>query len=99
MTSLGQTAAHAASFEVSNLGDSGVGSLREAVEAANAAAGLDVITFAAGLSVAIVLTSGQLAISDSLEIVGPGRGVLTVDGNSASLCLIFRYLRVMLLCR
>ena len=69
---------------MSNLGDSGVGSLREAVDAANAAAGLDVITFAAGLSGAIVLTSGQLTISDSLEIVGPGRGVLTVDGNSAS---------------
>ncbi len=38
----------------------------------------------AGLTGTITLTSGQLTISDSLQIVGPGRGVLTVDGGGTS---------------
>ena len=78
-----QTAASATSFAVTNLDDAGPGSLRDAIAAANGTAGADLITFAPSLTGAITLSSGQLTISDSLQIVGPGRGVLTVDGNLA----------------
>lgn len=84
LTCLGRTAAHAASFEVTNLSDAGAGSLRDAIAGANAVAGPDVITFAPGLTGTILLGSGQLTISDSLQIVGPGRDTLIIDGGAAS---------------
>jgi len=75
--------AHAASFNVTNLNDSGAGSLRQAILDANGAAGADVITFQSGLSGTITLTTGQLEIYDSVDIQGPGAPALTVDGNNA----------------
>jgi len=81
---LGAAPAEAATFTVSNLNDSGPGSLRQAIGDANAAAGPDVITFQAGLTGTITLTSGQLAVSDSVSIQGPGAAAITVDGNHAS---------------
>jgi len=83
-TYLSRSGAQAASFEVTNLNDAGSGSLRDAIAAANGTAGPDVITFATGVTGTILLSSGQLTISDSLQIVGPGRGALTVNGNGAS---------------
>ena len=64
--------------------DVGGVSLREAIEAANAAPGRDVIRFNAGLSGTISLTYGELAISDSVVIRGLGADTLTIDagGNS-----------------
>lgn len=82
LTILGGTPAQAATFAVTNLNDAGVGSLRAAIAAANAAAGPDVIIFAAGLTGTIPLSTGQLTISDSLQIVGPGRAALTVNGGA-----------------
>lgn len=76
--------ADAATFNVTNLDDAGAGSLRDAIEQANAAAGADVITFQAGLTGTITLTSGQLEILDSVDIQGPGAAALTVSGNNAS---------------
>jgi parallel beta-helix repeat protein len=76
--------AQAATFNVVNLDDAGPGSLRQAIEDANAAAGADVITFQAGLSGTILLTSGQLAITDSVDIQGPGASLLAVNGNGSS---------------
>ncbi len=76
--------AEAATFTVTNLGDSGSGSLRQAITDANGAAGADTIDFQAGLSGTILLTSGQLSIADSVTIQGPGAAVLSVSGNSAS---------------
>jgi hypothetical protein len=76
--------AEAATFNVSNLNDSGAGSLRQAILDANAAAGPDVITFQAGLTGTITLTSGQLELYDSVDIQGPGAAVITVDGNNSS---------------
>lgn len=76
--------AQAATFNVSNLGDSGAGSLRQAIEDANAAAGADTITFQAGLTGTIALTSGQLEITDSVDVQGPGAAVISVNGNDAS---------------
>lgn len=76
--------AAAATFPVANLADSGPGSLRQAVLAANAAAGADDVTFAPGLAGTITLTSGEILISDPLVVHGPGAGVLTVSGNDQS---------------
>lgn len=69
---------------VLNLGDSGAGSLRQAVLDANANPGPDVIRFAGGLEGTIALTSGQLNITDNLTINGPGADRLAVSGNDAS---------------
>lgn len=78
------SAASAANFTVTNLNDAGLGSLRQAIADANAAPGADTITFAAGLSGSITLTTGQLTVTDSVTIQGPGSNVLTVSGNNAS---------------
>ncbi len=74
-------------FTVSNTSDSGVGSLRQAIADANSAPGTDTITFDAAVfdtPKAITLTSGELAISDSVTITGPGVNVLTISGNISS---------------
>ena len=42
------------------------------------------VTFQAGVSGTITLTTGELAISKNLTIAGPGAGVITVSGNHAS---------------
>jgi hypothetical protein len=69
-------------FTVTNLLDTGAGSLRAAVGAANANPGADDIDFA--VTGTIALTSGELDITDSLTINGPGASALTVSGNHAS---------------
>jgi hypothetical protein len=69
-------------FTVTNLLDTGAGSLREAVVAANANPGADSIDFA--VTGTIALTSGQLDITDSVTINGPGADALIVSGNYIS---------------
>src|SRR4051794_21624092 len=69
-------------FTVTNLLDTGAGSLRTAVAAANANPGADTIDFATTGTIA--LTSGELDITDSVTINGPGAGALTVSGNQDS---------------
>jgi hypothetical protein len=71
-------------FTVANLHDSGPGSLRQAVLDANAHPGADLIRFADNVHGTITLTSGALAITDSLTIDGPGEHRLTLSGNNAS---------------
>jgi hypothetical protein len=73
-----------AAFTVTNLNDAGGGSLRQAVLNANATAGADTITFQPGLTGPITLTTGELPVTASVTITGPGAGVLTVSGNNAS---------------
>src|SRR5947207_4943755 len=65
-------------FTVLNLNDGGPGSLRAAVAAANANPGADTIVFAKGLSGTIELTSGELLITDSVTVSGPGAARLSV---------------------
>lgn len=77
-------AADAASFEVTNLDDAGAGSLRQAILDANALAGADVITFQSGLTGTITLSTGQMDITDSVSIVGPGAANLTIDADRTS---------------
>ncbi len=74
----------ACSTVVTSTNDSGAGSLREAVICSNLTPGTQTITFAAGVTGTITLTSGEMVIFDSVNIVGPGAGVLTVSGNNAS---------------
>ena len=69
-------------FTVTNLLDTGADSLRAAITAANANPGADTIDF--GVTGSIGLTSGQLDITDSLTINGPGAAALTVSGNHVS---------------
>src|SRR6185436_8360492 len=76
--------AEAAVFNVTNLNDAGAGSLRQAIADANGAVGADTITFQAGLTGTIGLTTGQLYIGDSVDIQGPGAAVLTVSGSNSS---------------
>lgn len=76
--------AEAATFTVNNTADSGAGSLRQAIEDANGAAGADTVLFQAGVTGTITLTSGRLDVSDSVTITGPGAASLAVSGNNAS---------------
>jgi hypothetical protein len=77
-------------FTVIDLGDRGVGSglqgdLRYAINTANDDAELNnSIVFQPGLRGTITLTRGELAIQKSLEIVGPGEALLTIDGGHRS---------------
>src|SRR5688572_9534108 len=72
--------ASAATFTVTNLGNSGAGSLRDAVAQANATPEADTIAFA--VTGTIVLTTGSLQITAPLTITGPGAANLTIDGNA-----------------
>src|SRR5215510_3747290 len=76
--------AQAADFTVTNLNDSGPGSLRQAVLDAEASSGPDRVLFQSGLSGTINLTSGEINISEGLEIAGPGANAITVNGNGSS---------------
>jgi uncharacterized repeat protein (TIGR01451 family) len=79
------TSADAATFTVTTNADSGAGSLRQAIADANGLAGADTITFNAALSGStIALTTGQIAISDSVDIQGLGSANLTVNAGAAS---------------
>lgn len=85
LLAVGSTAASAnAPLSVTNLDDSGAGSLRQALLDANAAPGLDVITFASGVSGTISLLSDFPVLTEGVDIQGPGRAALTIDGGWTS---------------
>jgi hypothetical protein len=71
--------AQALTFPVTNLDDSGPGSLRQAILDANANAGADDITFS--VTGTITLTTGELLVTETLTIAGPGARQLTIDAN------------------
>ena len=76
--------ANATTYPVTNLNDVGSGSLRQAILDANANPGTDVITFSAGVTGTITLTTGQLTISDAVSIMGPGANLLSVQNTAGS---------------
>jgi titin len=76
-------------FTVSNINDSGVGSLRQAISDANAAAGADTINFAIGTGLTTIAPTAPLpTITDPLVIDGstqPGySGAPLIEINGAS---------------
>ena len=62
-------------------------SLREAIFATNLVGGADTIEFAPALTASgaatILLTQGELRITDSLTIIGPGADLLTIDASGS----------------
>jgi hypothetical protein len=66
---------------VTNLNDSGDGSLRGALAQAQAG---DTIAFDSGLQGTITLTSGGLRVTRGVTIQGPGADLLSISGNQAS---------------
>jgi hypothetical protein len=70
----------AATITVSHTADSGPGSLRDALASATDGDTID----ASGVTGAILLTNGELLVTNSVDIVGPGPGLLAVDGNGVS---------------
>lgn len=82
LTLAAPSVAEAAGFVVTNLNDSGKGSLRQAILNANAAASQDTITF--NVSGTILLSSTLPAITDTagLTIDATGRSI-TISGNNA----------------
>jgi hypothetical protein len=66
---------------VTNLNDSGSGSLRGALAQAQSG---DTVVFARHLHGTITLTSGELQVGQNVTIQGPGASNLTVSGNHAS---------------
>jgi hypothetical protein len=74
-----------ATFTVTNLNDAGSGSLRQAIALANQnPADGDTIVFQPGLRGTITLTTGQLTVTGPVAIIGPGSGLLAIDGNHQS---------------
>jgi predicted outer membrane repeat protein len=69
--------------QVTNTSDSGAGSLRAAVTAAQATDYGGDIDFESGVTGTITLASALPAFSQSMVIVGPGAGSLTISGNNS----------------
>jgi hypothetical protein len=74
---------HAESFQVNNLDDNGPGSLRQAINDANALPGPHQIEFQSELAGALTLESPLPALLESMAILGPVSGLVTIDGNDA----------------
>ncbi|MBC3832153.1 DUF4347 domain-containing protein [Undibacterium amnicola] len=82
-----------ATIKVTNLNDSGAGSLRAAVTSATGNAAADTIVFDPALfasgAATLTLTSGALNVHgdgdlDAFTIIGPGENLLTISGNNTS---------------
>ncbi len=92
--------ARAATFIVTNTADTNDGvcnvhcSLREAITAANNAAGDDIIRFADNVRGAIDLNNTLPFLSTNIDIQGPGANLLTVRRNTASGTPDFRLLNI-----
>lgn len=67
----------AAAIPVTTTADNGIGSMRAALTSATNGDTID----ATGVSGAITLTSGELVITNSVTIRGPGPSALAIDGN------------------
>lgn len=76
--------AHAATFTVSTTADAGPGSLRQALLDANASAGADTVVFNLPASSVITLSTGEIDITETVTITGPGASNLTITTNRSS---------------
>ncbi len=80
----GTSVARAAGYLVTNLDDSGGGSLRDAIEQANANPGVDTINFDSALNGGTIALSTELLVTDELIIQGPGADQLTISGGNVT---------------
>jgi hypothetical protein len=69
-------------LDVVDAGD-GLTSLREAIAATNTMSGPDEIVFVFDGPAKVLLTQGELKITDSLSINGPGAELLTIDASGS----------------
>ena len=74
------TVARAVTISVTSTADLGSGSLRDAMRLAQDG---DIID-ATGVSGIITLLSGELLITNSVNIIGPGPGLLAIDGHASN---------------
>lgn len=79
------TGLSAATFTVTSTGDSGAGSLRQAIADANANSGADVIDFNLSLPAVITPLTRLPATEGDLTIAGPGARLLTIDGAGGNI--------------
>jgi predicted outer membrane repeat protein len=88
LTLVPAAAAQAKTIKVTNLHNSGSGSLREAISKADSghtrASKPDLITFASKLSGSIDLKSALPRVTDSIDLRGPGARRITVNAKSAT---------------
>lgn len=80
----GPGSASATTIQVTNLSNSGNGSLRSAIQLANITQARDEIRFASGVSGTATFTSALPNITEPLDIVGPGAGSITLRYSGAS---------------
>jgi len=82
-----------ATFMVTDGGDAGPGTLRQAIADANASPGADVVQFdpvqfQPQFPVQINITGGHMTVSDPLTIIGPGYKAVVLDANFASRVIV-----------
>lgn len=83
LLTFGPLPAMAATHTVTSLADSGAGTLRQALIDANNG---DTINFS--VTGAITLTSDSLTVGNDLTIIGPGSGLLAINGNGVHRVLV-----------
>jgi predicted outer membrane repeat protein len=74
-------AAQAATYTVTNCADTGAGTLRQAVDSANANPGADLINFA--LTCPTITLASTITIGETVNIIGPGASALTITSPSS----------------
>jgi hypothetical protein len=83
-----------ATFTVTNLNDSGLGSLRQAIADANNTPGDDDIVFQPGLMGEVTLTSGELVINSNITISGTASSPVTITRSTAAGTSFFRIISI-----
>jgi predicted outer membrane repeat protein len=87
---LAPQAGAATTYTVTTTADSGVGSLRQAIDDANNNPGADIIVFDASSAGTITLTTGDVDIADDVTITGLGAADSIISGNNNS-SIFFMY--------
>jgi hypothetical protein len=73
-----------ATFTVTNVSNSGPGSLREAIVQSESNNTADTIVFKAGVAGTILLTGSGFSVTEPLSIIGPGSAKVIISGGVTS---------------